>query len=373
MHLPRPASAPPPRRLRRLAQTLVAAASLSACVATAPTQPSGSAGGSASSTASSSSSSDSPIGSALRSLGAGAQSVVAAAPAVAAVLPIGPGGQSATDIAGLLQLLAQSVEKIDEPKEIEIGRNLAAVLLGAKPALKDGRTQRYVNELGRWLALHSSRPQLPWLFVVLDDRGVNAFAAPGGFVFVTKGLLDKTFSEAELAGVLAHEIVHIEKKHHLQALASAARAGLASQVVASQVRSNVGGAAASYLMNLGKNLYSKGLDRSDEYEADRLGVSIATRAGLDPFGLPTVLQTLSTVRPDDPAYTLALATHPPTSQRLTSLQSAMGQGFDGYAATRTVAVKQRIAQTSAPALRIPVPEKLTAPAAKLPDKLPLKK
>lgn len=367
MHQPRTPSDAPPRHLRRLAQVLVAAASLSACVATAPTQTSASKGGN-----STASSSDSPISNALRSLGSSAQSVVAAAPAVAAVLPIGPGGQSATDIAGLVQLLAQSVEKIDEPKEIEIGRNLAAVLLGAKPALKDGRTQRYVNELGRWLALHSSRPQLPWLFVVLDDPGVNAFAAPGGFVFVTKGLLDKTFSEAELAGVLAHEIVHIEKKHHLQALASAARAGLASQVVASQVRSNVGGAAASYLMNLGKNLYSKGLDRGDEYEADRLGVSIATRAGLDPFGLPTVLQTLSTARPDDPAYALALATHPPTSQRLASLQSAMGQGFDGYAAARTVAVKQRIAQTSAPAPRLALPEKLSdklpAPAVKLPLK-----
>lgn len=369
MHHPRPSPDSPSHHVRRLIQVLVVAAGLSACVATSPTQPSGSTSGGASS----SGGSDSTIGNALRSLGSGAQAAIAAAPAVATALPIGPAGQSATDIAGLLQLLAQSVEKIDEPKEVEIGRNLAAVLLGAKPALKDARTQRYVNELGRWLALHSSRPQLPWLFVVLDDRGVNAFAAPGGFVFITKGLLDKTFSEAELAGVLAHEIVHVEKKHHLQALSSAARTGLASQVLASQVRSNVGGAAASYLMNLGKNLYSKGLDRGDEFEADRGGVAIATRAGLDPFGLPTVLQTLSTVRPDDPAYLLAIATHPPTTQRLSALQAAMGQGFDTYASARTVAVKQRIAQTSAPALRIPVPEKLTVPAAKLPEKVPLKK
>lgn len=78
------------------------------------------------------------------------------------------------------------------------------------------------------------------------------------------------------------------------------------------MRNNVGGVVTTQLMNLGKNLYSKGLDRAGEFEADALGVSLATRAGMDPFGLPTVLQTLSTVRPDDPAYLLALAAHPPT-------------------------------------------------------------
>lgn len=314
----------------RLLQTLVAAASLSACVATAPTS-----GGGGSLT------------DALRSLGSGAQAAGASMPAVAANLPLGGSSTTAGEALNLVQLLMQSIDKIDEPKEIEIGRNLAAVLLGAKPALKDVRTQRYVNELGRWLALHSSRPQLPWLFVVLDDPGVNAFAAPGGFVFVTKGLMDRTFSEAELAGVLAHEIVHVEKKHHLKALSASARAGLATQLIGTQLRNNVGGAVASQLMNLGKNLYSKGLDRADEFEADAHGVSLATRAGMDPFGLPSVLQTLSTVRPDDPAYLLALATHPPTSQRLASLQTAMGQQFDRYGAARQVPVRARVTQTSA--------------------------
>jgi len=352
------------RPVVRLAQGLIAAASPSSCVATAPT-PGGHPGSSGS------------MGDALRSLGASAQSATAAMPAIATALPIGPGGQSANDAMGLIQLLAQSVEKIDEPKEIEIGRNLAAVLLGAKPALKDPRTQRYVNELGRWLALHSSRPHLPWLFVVLDDGGVNAFAAPGGFVFVTKGLLDKTLSEAELAGVLAHEIVHIEKKHHLLALAKSARASLATQLAASQVRNPVGGVVASQLVNLGKNLIRQGLARRTEFEADSHGVSIATRAGLDPFGLPTVLQTLSTVRPDDPAYLLALATHPPTTQRLASLQAAMGRRFDDYATARPVAVKQRVSLASATpasaAPATPAQAKPAVPASPPATKAPAKK
>ena len=106
-----------------------------------------------------------------------------------------PGGASGGD---LLQLLSQSLEQIDEPKEIEIGRQLAAVLLGSKPIHGDMALQAYVNRLGRWISLHSTRPNLPWAFVVIDDGGYNAFAAPGGFVFVTKGLVDRVRDEAEL-------------------------------------------------------------------------------------------------------------------------------------------------------------------------------
>ena len=125
----------------------------------------------------------------------------------------------------LLQLLSQSQGHIDEAREIEIGRQLAAVLLGSKPLHSDMALQRYVNRLGRWISLQSSRPQLPWSFGVLDDPGFNAFAAPGGYIFVTKGLVDRV-DEAELAGILAHEITHVVR-HHLNALRTKARAGLA--------------------------------------------------------------------------------------------------------------------------------------------------
>lgn len=71
------------------------------------------------------------------------------------------------------------------------------------------------NWARRWISLQSARPHLPWTFVVLDDKGYNAFAAPGGYVFVTKGLIDSCADEAELAGILAHEITHVTAKHHL--------------------------------------------------------------------------------------------------------------------------------------------------------------
>ncbi len=100
-------------------------------------------------------------------------------------------------------------------EEIAIGQEIAGRLLGAAPLVKDERLQRYVNEVGRWLSLQSRRTDLNWYFGVLDSEDINAFAAPGGFIFLTKGLYRKLHYEAELAGVLGHEIGHVVKRHHL--------------------------------------------------------------------------------------------------------------------------------------------------------------
>lgn len=258
-------------------------------------------------------------------------------------MSIGPGatGGGPNDTVALIGLLKQSVESIDEAKEIEIGRQLAATLLGARPALKNEAVQRYVNQLGRWISLQSARPGLPWTFVVLDDSGVNAFAAPGGYIFITRGLLVSMQSEAELGGVLGHEIAHVVEKHHLKALSKAARAGLLTRVVGSQI-SGVGGAVTNQLMDMGVNLYSKGLERGDEFDADRKGVVLAARSGLDPYGLPSVLQMLASMRPDDPNVALMFSTHPPTGQRLELLETAMGTRLDGMATGKPVTLDQRL-------------------------------
>jgi predicted Zn-dependent protease len=242
----------------------------------------------------------------------------------------------------LLQMLMQSVDQIDEPREIEIGRQLAAVLLGSKPLHPDIALQRYVNQLGRWVSLQSARPQLPWTFGVLDDPGVNAFAAPGGYVFVTKGLVDRV-DEAELAGILAHEITHVTDRHHLQALRTKARAGLGAQVISSQLNSNLGGAVSAQLLALGKDLYSSGLDQDDEFAADRNGVALAASAGFDPYGLPSVLQQLRSAAPDNPLFSLSLRTHPAPQLRLDQLELAMGNRLDAYAGKPAVPLSQRLA------------------------------
>jgi len=243
----------------------------------------------------------------------------------------------------LLELLAQSVDNIDEPKEIEIGRQLAAVLLGSKPLVRDPALQRYVNRLGRWIALQSPRPQLPWTFGVLDDPGFNAFAAPGGYVFVTRGLVERV-DEAELAGILSHEITHVVEKHHLKALSAKARSGLATQLLAAQLRNNLGGAISSQMLALGRNLYASGLDQADEFASDRQGVALATHAGFDPYGLPSVLQQLRTATPDNPLFTLTLSTHPPAQQRLEQLEVAMGSRLDAYSGKPPVTIAKRVQQ-----------------------------
>ena len=260
-----------------------------------------------------------------------------------ASINLGPAGGNTggANSGDLVQMLSESVNNIDEAKEIEIGRQLAAVLLGTKALHPDMALQRYVNSLGRWISLQSTRPQLPWTFGVLNDDGYNAFAAPGGYVFVTKGLVDRV-DEAELAGILAHEIIHVTNKHHLAALRSKARAGLATSLIGSQMRNNVGGAIAQQFLSLGKEVYSKGLDQGDEFDADRNGVALAARAGFDPYGLPSALQQLRTATPDNQLFTLTLATHPPAQQRLEQLEQAMGTRLDALSGKPVVSVGQRL-------------------------------
>ncbi len=247
----------------------------------------------------------------------------------------------------LFQLLSQSIDQIDEPREVQIGQQLSAILLGSKPLLQDMMMQRYVNQLGRWISLQSARPNLPWTFAVLDDPGFNAFAAPGGYIFVTKGLVDRVADEAELAGILAHEMVHVTSKHHLIALNKAARAGLLTQVISSQLKNDLGGLVSSQLLALGRNMYTKGLDQGDELEADRSGVALAARAGFDPYGLVAVLQQLRSAAPDDALFALSLSTHPPAQLRLNQLELAMGTRLDAFSGQTALTIAQRMQKLAA--------------------------
>jgi predicted Zn-dependent protease len=262
--------------------------------------------------------------------------------------PAAPSG--AAQAVDLIALLNQAGTQIDEPKEIEIGRQLAAVLLGSKPLHPDASLQRYVNQIGRWISLQTSRPNLPWTFAVLDDPGFNAFATPGGFVFVTKGLIDQLADESELAGILAHEITHVIQRHHLMALRKNAQAGAVAQVGASVLSRQIGGAGgalASQFVGLARNMYSKGLDQTDEFESDRQGVALAASAGFDPYGLLAVLQRLRSASADNPLFTLTLSTHPPAQARMDQVEQAMGNRLDAMAGKPVVTVPQRLAQVAA--------------------------
>jgi predicted Zn-dependent protease len=231
------------------------------------------------------------------------------------------GARRATDS---VQRLQQTTENFSEDQEREIGRQWAAVLLGAAPLVDDPELQRYINQLGRWIALHGERPNIAWTFGVLDTTAINAFAAPGGYVFVTRGLLMRTRDEAELAGVLAHEIVHVTRRHHLNAMKSSASMALGADLFAwlGQRAEARNAETTRRVVSGARELLARGLDKDDEYEADRLGAALAARAGFDPWGLPGVLQTMNALSASDSDAALLLATHPSAASRLDAIGPA---------------------------------------------------
>lgn len=215
-------------------------------------------------------------------------------------------------------------------EEEQIGYAAAATILGATHPVDNPEVQRYVNRVGLWIALQSERPDLHWQFAVVDSEDIDAFAAPGGYVFITRGLLLRLNSESELAGVLGHEISHVVLKHHLKALQAAARTSLVGQVASYKLAQNGQNSAVfDQASTAARNLYSKGLDKDDEFEADRAGVILAARAGYDPYGLLAVLQTLENVDPNSNRMQLLLATNPSPEARIEALSKITGS-LDEY-------------------------------------------
>jgi predicted Zn-dependent protease len=226
-------------------------------------------------------------------------------------------------------------KEFSEEDEIGLGEALTASFLGAAPLHADASLQRYVNRVGKWIALHSDRPDLPWTFAVIDTDTVNAFAMPGGSIIVSSGLIKRLGSESELAGVLAHEIAHVVKKHQLTAIQSGMKAdfwkSVGTSVVSDRVKigggavgSAVGQIAKPYLLDAAGNLIKDGfflrpLDRGMETEADQLAIVLATRSGYSPYGLVGALQMLAQYKGDADAASL-FSTHPSPSDRLVELE-----------------------------------------------------
>lgn len=231
--------------------------------------------------------------------------------------------------------VVEANKEITEPQEIEIGRGIAANLLGAAPLVKNDGLQKYVNRVGLWLALQTERPDLPWRFGVIDTPNVNAFAAPGGTILITRGLYEKLRNESELAGVLAHEISHVLQKHQLKAIKAAMGREwkMDIAVAAAEQKNNSDAKNSLKAFTAGTELFARGLDKKDEYEADRMGVVIAARAGYNPYGLVGSLQTLDAANAQDGAMALMFKTHPSPAKRLELLSASMGEQLDAYAET----------------------------------------
>lgn len=225
---------------------------------------------------------------------------------------------------------AERLEQIDlsPAAERQVGLGMAERVLGATPPVEDEVVQRYVNRVGRWVAEHSSRPDLDWTFAVVDSPAVNAYAAPGGHVFVTLGLFLLLESEAELAVVLGHEIAHVTERDHLEALKTQLALGVVQDLLRTEGVEGIDDATLEQLVQAGVGLYAIGLAREDELHADRIGIVLAARAGYDPWALLITLTLLEAINPAAPAMQLHSATHPPPQVRRALIQNQLDNQFD---------------------------------------------
>jgi len=217
--------------------------------------------------------------------------------------------------------------KTSPEEEARIGQQIAGNLLGAAPLVRDDVLQRYVNRVGRWVALQSERPDLAWHFGVIDSDDLNAFAAPGGYVFLTRGLYRKLKSEAELAGVLGHEIGHVIRKHHLKLLQKSQGIAALGGFIGGKLKDE--NQLVQNLIGNGAEIVARGLDKDAEYEADRIGVVLTARAGYDAYALPAVLAEIGHVAKSDRSVSLLFKTHPLPEERLGQLSEAVGDRLEG--------------------------------------------
>jgi predicted Zn-dependent protease len=181
---------------------------------------------------------------------------------------------------------------VSESREVEIGRENDAAVVAQMGLVDDTALQRYVADIGLRLARASERPNLPWTFRVVDDPVVNAFALPGGYIYVSRGILAHFNSEAELAGVLGHEIGHVTARHSVEQISRAQLAQLGVGVAAIAAP-RLGSALDIATQGLGL-LFLK-FSRDDESEADALGLRYLRRGGYDPRELPHVFEMLGRV------------------------------------------------------------------------------
>ena len=202
---------------------------------------------------------------------------------------------------------------ITEQEEKDMGAAISARLREKYGVVQSAPVHKYVSLVGRVLSDSSARPGLPWTFVVLDTDGVNAFAAPGGFIHITRGALALIRNEAELAGVLGHEITHVTARHTINAIKKAKIQGTATQALS---RSEL----MSYFVDrVYENVLENRYDRGDENGSDEVGIRLANTAGYASSGLGAFLTRLSDRNKDLKEPSGVFASHPETKTRVDRL------------------------------------------------------
>jgi predicted Zn-dependent protease len=220
-----------------------------------------------------------------------------------------------------LVLASTTACAVSQQQEVALGADYAAQIEKELPLVRDPEVVNYVNLLGNSLARLTDSRSLEWHFNVVNSREINAFAVPGGYVYINRGLIERAQNMSQVAGVLGHEIGHITKRHSIDQMQKAQGANVG--VTLACVLTNVcNSQVAQAGINIAGGAVFAKFSRDDEREADEEGVKTLVAARIDPQGMPEMFQLLLNERksrPDD--VSLFFATHPLEEQRIAATQA----------------------------------------------------
>jgi beta-barrel assembly-enhancing protease len=215
---------------------------------------------------------------------------------------------------------------VSTQQEVEMGQQYAIQINQQLPIVNDPEANRYINLLGDSIARLTSRTDIPdWKFYIVDSKEVNAFAVPGGFIYVNRGLIERTQRMDQLAGVLGHEIGHVVQRHSIKQMQQqqGANMGVTLACVLTRICDNQAGQAAIQVG--GTALFAK-FSRSDEIEADEEGIRNVVRAGISPNGIPEMFQILLNERSTNPSAVEGwFSTHPMEEDRIANTRALIAQ------------------------------------------------
>ncbi len=232
-------------------------------------------------------------------------------------------------------------------QEVEIGRQTAQEIEQDLKLYHDTVVTAYINRLGRMLARHSRRSNLTYYFKVVDTDAVNAFALPGGWLYVNRGLITTAENESELAGVISHEIGHVDGKHGARAISRQFGAAVILDATLSgedgSMRRRMLRQVAAISTGMGQLKYGRDAER----EADRFAVGATYKSGIDPDGTATFFEKLMAMQKDEPGrFENLFSTHPPSRERVENVRAQI-EGLPPRAGLtrdshRFQAIKERI-------------------------------
>jgi predicted Zn-dependent protease len=225
----------------------------------------------------------------------------------------------------LLAALLLAACDVPQEQEVAMGSETAEQINAQLPLVRDPYINAYINELGDTIASRTSRADLDWQFAVVNSHQINAFALPGGFIYINRGLIEATSTVDELAGVLGHEIGHVIQRHSVEQMQNRQKIGVVAQlacVLTNVCESGLGQAAIS----IGGTAIISRYSRGDEFEADSEAVENVLRVGIDPEGIPSLFEVLMSARQRTPGVVEGwFSTHPLEESRIENARRLIEQ------------------------------------------------